>query len=671
MHMTPICSRLISIVTLLIVLAVTDATSQTTRHTALQPYFGLYGGYRYNIHAADFKQLPDIPRCCENFSDGSGSGISIGAFLSLPFTSRFSLQLRTGYAMLNGELSRVESTDVAMVGGNLTDGNVEHLLAGSLSTLSFEPALRYQLFRSGPVIHVGMEAGFFLGGTFEQSETLISPSGATFSDGRTVRGERTGDIPDISGFYGAAVIGAGYPFLAGSSIEITPEIMFGFNFTDIVQALSWNIHSVRAGVSIAYLPTRSEPKTATSLPVELSDEEGFLDANITASGLDRDGNEIPAIRTVVEEFISTNMRPILNYVFFDGSSSKIPERYFLLSREDAAGFREESLFNFSSLLTYYHLLNIVGQRLNRSPSTTVTITGCNADRDSEKNNLELSQKRAKSVRNYLRSAWNIEENRIQLRVRNLPEKRSTSDETDGIEENRRVEITTDTPELLYPVVTEDTLRRVDPPVIRFKPSVIADADIRSWSLIAYQEDVILKRFTGEGDIPEFIEWEMDRDQEAIPRLEIPLEYKLLVRDSEGHRYLASGSPLPIEQITLQKKKIERIEDKEIDRYSLILFDVGSADLGRLQKSLLERVQGELSYDSDVQVTGYTDRLGPDDLNLTLSTQRALNVAFHLGLPKEQAIGVGESDLLYDNTYPEARFYCRTVQLLIETPVHYE
>jgi hypothetical protein len=30
-------------------------------------------------------------------------------------------------------------------------------------------------------------------------------------------------------------------------------------------------------------------------------------------------------------------------------------------------------------------------------------------------------------------------------------------------------------------------------------------------------------------------------------------------------------------------------------------------------------------------------------------------------------GVGESTLLYPNDSPEGRFYCRTVQVLIETP----
>ena len=40
----------------------------------------------------------------------------------------------------------------------------------------------------------------------------------------------------------------------------------------------------------------------------------------------------------------------------------------------------------------------------------------------------------------------------------------------------------------------------------------------------------------------------------------------------------------------------------------------------------------------------------------------------LFLSKDNAKGLGESVLLYDNDIPEGRFYCRTVEVILETPL---
>jgi outer membrane protein OmpA-like peptidoglycan-associated protein len=63
-------------------------------------------------------------------------------------------------------------------------------------------------------------------------------------------------------------------------------------------------------------------------------------------------------------------------------------------------------------------------------------------------------------------------------------------------------------------------------------------------------------------------------------------------------------------------------------------------------------------------------MGEADYNQKLSERRAASVHDLLRefLPNAaiRSEGVGESQLLFDNTLPEGRFYCRTVQILVET-----
>jgi outer membrane protein OmpA-like peptidoglycan-associated protein len=358
-------------------------------------------------------------------------------------------------------------------------------------------------------------------------------------------------------------------------------------------------------------------------------------------------------------------------VFFDENSSTLPNRYRNLTEADTGGFRVERLYGKSELPTYYHLLDIIARRLQQNPDAELTLTGCNADFDSEKGALALSTKRAAAVKQYLMQVWGISADRIAVRERNMPEKHSSQNTPDGLAENRRVEMASNNPDILAPVITRDTLRKATPPMIRFLPDVSSDARVVSWELTASQQgEGVLKKFTGKGSLPEFIDWDLHYDPLSIPKNEANLEYMLEIRDEEGQRYVATGMPIPVEQITLRKKRLERIADKEVDRYRLILFDIGSAELKPEQKELIRQLRGSIMLTSSVEIAGHTDRLGDDEANRLLSKQRAQAVADEIAAEKVIVRGLGEERLLHDNDSPEGRFYCRTVTVVVETPVQY-
>lgn len=362
----------------------------------------------------------------------------------------------------------------------------------------------------------------------------------------------------------------------------------------------------------------------------------------------------PVDTIIIESYRSRQLRPFLTYIFFDDNSAEIPQRYVQFTREQAQNFSLKDLLGRSSLESYYYVLNILGQRLNEHKNATITITGCNSNQGKERNNKKLSTQRANAVRDYLVNVWNIEPSRIKTVSRNLPEKPSNQKDPDGIAENRRVEISSDTWDVIAPIVIEDTLRFIKPGSIVIRPKVESEYPIKSWELVANSSDENIAFFNGT-DSPqnqfnlnftsnEYLKSKLRRDLQAYMRVENPEE--IAVSDLER---------VPVKIVH---------KDSSINIYNLILFDFDRSDLNPTNKRIADFIDSEIRDDASVQVIGHTDRIGNDDYNKRLSDARAKTTAGALKNKNVEAFGVGEENLLYDNTAPEGRFYCRTVQVIV-------
>lgn len=632
--------------------------------------FGVYGGLLYSIHRAAIGQNPWIvPNCCQEFSDGTGFGGTLGILWRQPLSRRFAVELRGGYALISGKMTTEENIGNALEGSTVVPATVEHRLESDLGMLTFDPVLAWRPFDSPLQLHAGPTIGYLMQGSYALEEALLSPRTVTFQDGSTVRNQFSGDLDGLNSLQLGATLGLSYDIPLAREWLIRPEAGYWHSFTDVLDNVDWRIGHIRGGFAVLYSPeTEPAPPPPPPPPAEVPAERPYLAAQVRASGIDDFGNEAPVVQSRIEEYVSTSMRPLLPYIFFDEQSAEIPDRYRLLSGTDTAGFRVERLHGLAELPTYYHVLNIVARRMQQRPAAVLTVTGCNADQEKERNARILSQQRAQAVRQYLVTVWGFGAERIRLRDRNLPEYHSSQNTADGSAENRRVEISCDVPDVLGPVITRDTLRKATPPMIRFTPDVSSDAQVVSWELTASQGGKTLKKFVGKGSLPEFVDWDLQYDQSAIPRLETHLEYVLEIRDQQDQRYLATGLPIPVEQITLRKKRSERLADKEIDRYRLILFEIGSAELKPEQMDLIHQLRSGITLASTVEISGYTDRLGDDESNKTLSLKRAQAVAREIAAENMTIQGFGEQRLLHENDSPEGRFYCRTVTVVVETPV---
>ena len=484
-----------------------------------------------------------------------------------------------------------------------------------------------------------------------------------------------------------------FPLGVGGRMRIAPEIFYTYSLTSVATDLAWNASALRVGVGlkigtastdipVSIPPATTPPPVTASFDRDAAPEPdpsstppklaaALRAVSVTVDSVTADSVEHDDVTIRYEEFLSAHLRPLLNYLFFAEGADQIPSRYTALSSAEAEQFQVEDLHNVETLPTYYHLLNIVGRRMHRHPEATITLVGCNRDEGVELGNTELSERRAQQLFKYLREVWNIDSARMTIAVRNLPAKPSNIDKEDGDIENRRVEIHSDTWEIIEPVLTEDTLRLGAPPVLRFYPSAMATAGVARWRLAITQGNRTLKLFKGDGELPVRLDWDIRNEIGRTISPTEPLHYSLELADAVGGSVSTIPGIIPIEAMTIQKKKRERIADRFIDRYALILFDFDRGDLNTANSTIGRFVRERIHSSATTTISGYTDRMGDDDHNLALSRARATSTASAIGVGDDRATGYGETNLLFDNELPEGRHYCRTVNVLVETPVDYE
>lgn len=640
-----------------------------------KPRYGLFGNYNLNFHNTDFRTLPNVPSCCPLYTNGEGQGFSFGALYDHPLYEDLFVSNRLSFQSFSADFSRIEEVWVILDGQSYL-GKFEHAVQADFSRIQFFPYLTYRIAGS-LFAHGGADFSIITSAEYQQIEVIKDPvDRGTFEDGRRYRNDNSGDIDNVNRINLGLRLGLSYelPMSVTRSLKLVPELFYSYWLIPAVSERKWNIHHIDFGVSVKYTePPPPPPPPVPPLPPPmpkpiLPGDPPELLATIKAVEVDSTQKESPNFSVRLEDFTSLSLRPLLNFIFFDNNSSEIPQRYSKLSPDKAESFTLKSIGTSDALETYYHVLNIIGRRLVDNPQVEIDLVGNNANIDEEKNNRELSMARANAVKQYFTDVWKIDEKRITVTARNLPKEATDSDEEGADDENRRVEIHSNSPVLSEPVITGDTIRVLSNTIIRFYPQSNAEAGIKNWKLIIRQNNRDIKEFNGTGELPPSIDWVLQNEDPNAPHKAGNLSYSFFVYDNINQSYETKVQRIPMEQLTVDRKRLERREDKEFEYYRLILFDYASSNLKLEHRNVVDYIKDRITPFSTVVVTGYTDRIGKDEVNKRISTQRANAVAKRLSVPLASVKGVGESALLYGNELPEARFYCRTVTITIETPV---
>ncbi|MBX3042800.1 MAG: PD40 domain-containing protein [Candidatus Kapabacteria bacterium] len=384
---------------------------------------------------------------------------------------------------------------------------------------------------------------------------------------------------------------------------------------------------------------------------------------------------------VMKETKTWNLYPLLNYVFFDQCSDELPERYILFDSPEQTEIFTDTTILGGTLDKYYHLLNIYGYRLRNNPDAKIVINGTNDGlTQCEKNNTKLADSRAQKIYNYLRDIWQISESRMKLELHNKQgtPKVPTSTRVDsiGVEENRRVEIWCSDWEVVKPVFDIGSVTEPQPRNMTWAmKNGIEDALVVKRRIEIKRNNEMWRTISDIGTIDEKKEWNWQSTARVYPTDEVAFTAQLVITTQTGAECTSDEVDIPVLQVTQSRLRTEGTMDTTREIYNLILFPFDSDNAGPLNERIMrDYVYSRCRPTSKIEVIGHTDVVGMYDHNMKLSTRRANSV--QNGINKEtkstynqlNSKGVGEEDPLYTNDLPEGRFYNRTVQVIVRTPL---
>jgi outer membrane protein OmpA-like peptidoglycan-associated protein len=368
--------------------------------------------------------------------------------------------------------------------------------------------------------------------------------------------------------------------------------------------------------------------------------------------------------------IVTQTYPLLPYIFFDSASSELKPNY--IKSYPTEKFNELYLPK-ETLGIYYSILDIIGYRLNKNDKAKLTILGVTDGEEiaDEKSRMELAEKRANSIAYYLKAKWKIADDRLIVKSEDTPKLPTSKSYNEGYQENRRVELSSDDPLVLEPVIHlkfwEHTADKND---LIIKSEFNRNPAIKSWNILLQDKNGnLLRQLTGAEEYPPS-SISLNLFSDLISKI---------AESVEGIDTIFAVLNINLVDGNVESKKTAILVNKkqnqfEIGRLNLIVFDFDKFDISEAnRKMLVNFINSAIQKNSTTRITGSTDILGEENYNIKLSNDRANSVRNYLRNIKpdvkvSEVIGTGSKNLLYDNNLPEGRFYCRTVLIEVSTPL---
>jgi outer membrane protein OmpA-like peptidoglycan-associated protein len=440
------------------------------------------------------------------------------------------------------------------------------------------------------------------------------------------------------------------------------EAAYRYGLTTVRTDIDWRTNSLQGAITLRwrFLPEETKRDTA-----ETPQSEKMLPTLAAAQLLIE---SIAGKPLEIQETVVTQTFPLLPYIFFDSASVVVKNRYNPRIGTTAS-FDEQSLPK-ETLAIYYHLLHIIGKRMRANPKTTLTITGTTDGKEwaSADQRQILAQQRARSVAGFLMGYWGITQSRLKLTTRDTPKLASSDRYAEGNEENRRVELSSNDPELLAPVVQYRFLEYTPVRTEHYMTVKVQNpgaAESYKGSLNALEEPFAV---TSGVDAPP-------------TRLPFALRRKFTAKLSQTVGSLDSADcALEVKQRDGQtlsahtRINVETLKNQfEVSRLNLIVFDFDRDDMVESNRVMMRGfVLDAIKPNSLVSVLGSTDRLGEAKYNKELSESRAKGVQDFMrrvnpNIRFQEVRGTGASSLPFDNDLPEGRYYCRTVSINVQTP----
>ncbi len=612
---------------------------------------GIYAGLNVNSPSASF--IYPLSGGATNFSSSSlGLGPAIGALLHYPLSSSLDAGLRLGYNHINGDIF----SSVVDAPTNTTRNDT---ILPAMPHLELLPMVRFRNIFSVRNLYAiaGPELGIPLSPT-------VSRFGTSTTNGVSTRHPDSLNNASLESpaFRFAVAAGVGYD-IDFSGTHVLPELSVRFPLTNVstkAEYDSWTTPQIRFSVGVTMDFAREKKQ------VDIV-KEPFVEPKISRiiSFTDK-GDTLDVRRIRVEDIQYSELFPLVPYIFFP-LNSNVEDSAVAKPRRGEPGIQDDATTLNDAVGVNYTILDVVCARMKKFESARLTITGTN-DGKSETKLRSLSMQRAERIKQYLINCG-ISAERLTLNSRDLPEKASSTTLDDGLAENRRVELSSEMPDILSPVVSKQELERIsDPDLVEFMPEAKSSDAIASWSMELMQVGRVIRTINGNGDVRP-MRWAI-RPGELSDK-QVPVDYNYTVENVRGVKKSVTGS-VAVDYLSSMRKKQEKLADKTVDKFSLILFDFDKDEITADNLRILEsKVIPSIKYNSTVKIYGHTDRIGDDKYNRELSLRRAEATLKALQSKMSgvsySAYGLGETKKIFDNDLPLGRHLSRTVQIIVETP----
>ena len=611
-------------------------------------WFGAAAGANFNFYRGSTQMLNESFTPPTAFHDGFGVGLYLAPLLEYHRPDTYwGFMFQTGYDSRKGKFDEV-----------VTPCDCPANLSTKLSYLTIEPSVRLAPFKSNFYLYGGPRLAFNLDKSFvyEQGTNPNFPS-------QTPNPDVTGDFSGSKKTILSMQIGMGYDIPLSSEnrktkFVLSPFVAFQPYFGQNSRSTeTWNLTTVRAGVALKFGAGKAI----------ITDE--IVDGDVQFSvGQPKNVKVQNKVREVF---------PLRNYIFFNLGSTQIPDRYVLLNKDQVKDFKEDQVqFNTPrntsgrserQLLVYYNIINILGDRMQKNPSSTIKLVG------SSEKGPDDGREMAQNVKNYLTSVFSISASRITIEGRTKPviasEQPGGKLELDLLREgDRRVTIESNSPELLMEfqsgdaplksieIVTMEQNEHIDD--ITFN-DVGAKQAFTSWTLELKDRNGKIKNFGP------YSEDKIIITRNAILKNQQQGDFNIvMVGQTKSGQTVRKDATVTILPYTIPKIQ-------ESIRFSVIYEFNESKSIAIYEKYLTEIVTPKIPTGGTVIIQGHTDIIGEDNYNKNLSLARANDVK---SIIEKSLVKTGRNDVkfeihgygevenysLFENKFPEERFYNRTV-----------
>lgn len=558
------------------------------------------------------------------------------------------------------------------------------------------------------------------------------------------RNQTSGDIPNLSAFDIGITFGATYEIQMNkdNTLRLLPELSYRQGITSFVSDNDWKMSNFNIGVNLFYTPKRLEKIHYDDYKIDtikqkkdyIKDEfivlgkekreiikkesadkieyitmisrtdtlftkgkEPIVDyakdtkleifddvaVKLEINAFDENNKQVKLDKIRLEVELTREIYPLLPTIFFEEKSKDIPVRY--------QQFRNSSDFNLNDLepnpIVYNrNTLNIIGERMSENSNANLEITGY-IDPTTE-SDCQLAIERANSIKFYLVNVFNIASDRVKVNNNSsdcVPNDLTRTQTDDGYAENRRVEINSNMPELLFAVTNTkyEEPKKIKPANILFKinadkiTSKTAFADnykaypkqskynyemLHFWNLNVSQGNNLLLEESGQSQYSE-LPFEFSRKNATELVSDKNLDISLRGIDEMGksaNDYISIGI-------------VKDTSLVEVEKLTLTVFKVSQATLDNRIKTEIKKFIKNLDENSEIEITGFSDKLGNEIANKNLSAVRAEEVQKYIRsiAPKAKFTkveGLGSEQFapgIKSYLTPEERFISRTVEISIK------